>query len=192
MRKNTFLLAVMLIFALTTTKAQSLLGIPFKGDALAFVNQLKAKGFVFKPENSKKGFYILKGTLLGYECDVYVSGTNKTNQIMKVSAYAPNETTFTGLTNTYDNIYNLMFAKYGEPKEECLDFFSKPYERYDGYEMTAISVGKYIRMCQFPSDSSMMPFIIIDKYPKVRISWEHKENMELNKVEKMEKAKDEL
>lgn len=73
-----------------------------------------------------------------------------------------------------------------------MDFFSSPYERYDGYEMTAITVGKYIRMCQFPSDSSMMPFIIIDKQPKVRISWEQKENMELNKQEKMEKAKNEL
>lgn len=182
---------VMMIFALTI-KAQTLLGIPFKGDALAFVTQLKAKGFVFKPENSKKGFYILKGTLLGYECDVYVSGTNKTNQIMKVSAYTQSEITFNSLSNTYDNIHTLLLAKYGVPIEECLDFFSSPYERYDGYEMTAISVGKYIRMCQFPSDSSMMPFIIIDKQPKVRISWEHKENMELNKVEKMEKAKNEL
>lgn len=182
---------VMMIFALTT-KAQTLLGIPFKGDALAFVTQLKAKGFVFKPENSKKGFYILKGTLLGYECDIYVLGTNKTNQLMKVSASAHSETTFTSLTNTFDNIYNLMVAKYSEPEDNCLDFFTTPYEKYDGYEMTAISVGKYIRLCQFPSDSSMMPFMLIDKFPKVRISWEHKENFELNKQEKMEKAKNEL
>ena len=192
MRKNTFLLAVMLIFALTTTKAQTLLGIPFQGDAFAFVNQMKAKGFVYLPENSKKGFYILKGTLLGYECDVYVSGTNKTNQLMKVSAYTRNETTFSSLTATFDNIYALMEAKYGGMEDECLNYFSSPYERHDGYEMTALAVGKYVRMCQFESDSSMTPFMIIDKFPKVRISWEHKENMELNKVEKMEKAKDEL
>ena len=192
MRKNTFLLAVMLIFALTTTKAQTLLGIPFKGDAFAFVNQMKAKGFVYLPENSKKGFYILKGTLLGYECDVYVSGTNKTNQLMKVSAYTRKETTFSSLSATFDNIYALMEAKYGAMEDECLNYFSSPYERHDGYEMTALAVGKYVRMCQFESDSSMIPFMIIDKFPKVRISWEHKENMELNKLENMEKAKDEL
>jgi hypothetical protein len=111
---------------------------------------------------------------------------------MKVSAYTRKETTFSSLSATFDNIYALMEAKYGGMEDECLNYFSPPYERHDGYEMTAIAVGKYVRMCQFESDSSMIPFMIIDKFPKVRISWEHKENMELNKLENMEKAKDEL
>jgi hypothetical protein len=156
------------------------------------VNQLKEKGFIYLPEDSEKGFYTLRGTLLGYDCEVYVSGTKKTNQLMKVSAYTQKETTFSSLTSTFDNIYTLMEAKYGKSEKECLDFFSSPYNRNDGYEMTALTVGKYVRVCQFPSDSSMMPFMIIDKFPKVRISWEHKENMKLNKLENMEKAKDEL
>jgi uncharacterized pyridoxamine 5'-phosphate oxidase family protein len=59
--------------------------------------------------------------------------------------------------------------------------------------MTAISVGKYVRMCGFgENEPNMSVYQMIDKYPQVKIVWENKQNMELVSKERKESAQGEL
>jgi hypothetical protein len=187
------MLVAMLVFALTT-KAQSLLGIPFSGNTNTFKNELVKKGFVVQPNKTGvKNVFILKGTILGRECNVFVFGTPKTNQVYKMVAYTPEETNFTDLSSTFDVIQGYLEEKYGKGEDECLDYFKSPYERYDGYEMTAIKVNKYLRMCLLGNkEPNMSVAILIEKYPQVKMIWENVANTEVNKAERLEKAKNEL
>lgn len=194
MMKKLSLLVAMVIFALTSN-AQTLLGIPFNGDAKVFVNKLvKEKGFVLDKSNvDGSNTYILSGKILGYQCEVIVLGTSKTNQVCKMVAYTPNATTFSDLTSTFNSIYTLLEAKYGKNDRECIDYFTTPYERGDGYEISAIKLGKYIRMCMFgENEPNLSAYEIIEKYAQVKLVWENKENMQLLKKERLESAKDEL
>ena len=194
MKKQTLLFIAMLVFALNG-KAQTLFGIPFKGNtndfAMALVNQKK----FIKPATQPKGMnaVFLKGQVLGNDCDIYIIGTPKTNQVCKLVAYTIPSTTFSNLTNTYDRIHQLLEVKYGKDSQECVDYFKSPYERHDGYEMNAIKLGKYVRMCGFgSSEPNLSVFAIIENTPKVQIIWENKENMTIMIKERNDSAKDEL
>jgi hypothetical protein len=135
----------------------------------------------------------MKGKILDYNCDIIILGTPKTNQVCKMVVYTDKQTSFSDLTSIYDIIYTLLESKYGKANDECLDFFKTPYERHDGYEMTAISVGKYVRMCGFgENEPNMSVYQMIDKYPQVKIVWENKQNMELVSKERKESAQGEL
>jgi hypothetical protein len=194
MNKNTIMLVAMLVFALTA-KAQTLLGIPFSGSTNTFVNALvKQKGFTLVKSNTTGvKSYIMKGKILDYNCEIIILGTPKTNQVCKMVVYTDKQTSFNDLTSTYNIIYTLLESKYGKANDECLDFFKTPYERHDGYEMTAISVGKYVRMCGFgENEPNMSVYQMIDKYPQVKIVWENKQNMELISKERKESAQGEL
>ena len=193
MRKHTIILVAMLVFALTT-KAQTLLGIPFDGSAKVFANALVQKGFTLKPNvSSVKNVYILKGSILSRTFDVYVFGSAKTNTIYKMVAYSSRESNFSDLTSTYNYFYSLIEGKYGKSEHDCIDYFKVPYERGDGYEMTAVSTGKYVRMCLFGNKvPNLLVSMTIEKYAQVKIAWENTSNLEIHKSELSQSAKDEL
>lgn len=52
-------------------------------------------------------------------------------------------TTYTSLNSDYNTIKKAMVSKYGESKS--LNQFSRPYENGDGYELTALKVGKLFK-----------------------------------------------
>lgn len=194
MKKQTLILVAIMVFALKTS-AQNLLGIPFKGTTASYVNALvKQKGFkVIQAETKTVKGYLLKGKILGYDCEVIVIGTPKTSQVCKVIAFTSPTNNFTTLTNTFDNIYGLLESKYGKSDDDCVDFFQSPYERHDGYEITAIQVGKYVRMCGFADkEPNLSVFVAIEEEPQVKIIWENKQNMALVEKERTDNAKNEL
>lgn len=188
------MLVAMVIFALTSN-AQTLLGIPFSGDAKVFASKLVAKGFVpQKNTTTVKNLSVFKGIILGKSCEVYVFGTAKTNQVFKMIAYTDRETTFSDITSTFDVLNGYLEEKYGKNQEnECIDFFKSPYERGDGYEMTAIRSGKYVRMCVYgDNEPNMSVMLSIEKFSQVKITWENDSMQEVQQKELKERAKNEL
>jgi hypothetical protein len=194
MKKQFISLMVMLVFALTSSNAQTLFGVPFDGNAYVFATNLTKKGFVLKQNNTKiKNVYIMSGQVLNRQCEIYVFGSAKTNKLFRVVAYTPKELTFSGLSQTFDVVSGYLKEKYGEGERECLDYFKTPYELGDGYEMTAVATGNYIRMCVFGDNvPNVVVMTHIEEYPQVRIVWEHQVNVETHLKETKQKANEEL
>jgi hypothetical protein len=95
-----------------------------------------AQGFLFVKVDEDRD-YDFEGKVLGYETKIYAYMAS--GRLVKVQAMlaTPDEDCF----RAYHQMVDLLTKKYGPPSREGENYDS-PYERGDGYEQTAVRVGK--------------------------------------------------
>lgn len=171
------------------------MGIPVEGDAVLFINKLKAKGF--KVNQFDATVTTMSGIFLGSQVDeIMILHTPKTKQVWKVTVFNPEKTTWPLLKSEYQTLLSKLTSKYGEPSASLFSFLS-PYEENDGYEMTAVAVEKTSIMAWWdlkftngdPSGSIMLE---LTKWKQNKISWENNMNAELKVQEQAELDAEEL
>ncbi len=171
------------------------MGIPVEGDAVLFINKLKAKGF--KVNQFDATVTTMSGIFLGSQVDeIMILHTPKTKQVWKVTVFNPEKTTWPRLKSEYQTLLSKLTSKYGEPSASLFSFLS-PYEENDGYEMTAVAVEKTSIMAWWdlkftngdPSGSIMLE---LTKWKQNKISWENNMNAELKVKEQAELDAEEL
>lgn len=124
--------------------------IEINGTISDFCAQLIALGY-HSPVTIDGGSMVLKGDFAGVpNCEIYVIRSRYDDFVWKVAVFMPENNNWYGLKSEYERFKNMFTKKYGTPKS--YEFFSDPYEEGDGYELTALSVGKcsYISFYHLP------------------------------------------
>lgn len=130
---------IMLSFAMRAQEHMTFMGIPIDGKISTFVQKLEDKGFTYV--NTGYGVTFLTGSFAGNrDCIILVFSSIKSLTVWKIFVVFPSKSSWESLKNEYQTMKSLYSRKYGEPN--IYEFFISPYYEGDGYEMTAISIGK--------------------------------------------------
>ena len=133
------LCTVILAVTLQAQEHMAFKGVSMGINITSFVSQLEAKGFTV--EHQSDNGVLLKGDFAGRSaCTVIVLPTKASKKVWKVVVQFPKKTSWYSLKSEYKTFKESYTEKYGKP--ESYEFFSRPYEEGDGYEMTALSVDK--------------------------------------------------
>lgn len=111
-------------------------GIPITGTEDAFGAELGKIGY------RKSGPEEYTGPLSGRQVSLRLHLTPASGQVWGVSAAFPAHGDWRSVKNEYDTVSAMLTAKYGK-RSESHERFQPPYREGDGYEMKAISIGKY-------------------------------------------------
>lgn len=131
---------IMLSFAMRAQEHMTFMGIPIDGKISTFVQKLEDKGFTCV-RTREDGVAYLTGSFAGKrDCIILVAPSVKSLTVWKVVVVFPSKSSWESLKNEYQTMKSLYSRKYGEPN--IYEFFISPYYEGDGYEMTAISIGK--------------------------------------------------
>ena len=114
--------------------------------------------------------------------ELYIFVTPKTKQVYKMTVFLPQRTSWSGLKSDYDEFTTLFTEKYGEPFGE-MKKFEKPYEEGDGYEYSALSLGKVSYYTLWMGVQKMNVSVQISKFKQVQLVYE---NEQLSEVEQKE------
>jgi hypothetical protein len=184
-----YLLTVVLGLVAMITNAQTFLGLPLSGSINEFHKQLVAKGFTMTFNENDARFY--DGTLGNSPIRVLVLNTPNTKQVAKGVIWFAEKSSFYDLEYDFDDKKKVFVEKYGEPTD-CFNYFAKPYYRGDGYELTAVRVGKYSNVCFWQLTNGFSVSLEVDKSQKIKASFENNENMKLLKEEREKKLSEGL
>jgi hypothetical protein len=171
------------------------MGIPIEGDAMLFINKLKAKGFKVKTYDAV--VTTMTGVFLGNVTnEILIIHTPKSKKVWKVAVYMQEQIGWSSLKSEYVSLLSKLNNKYGEPSTSYFSFMS-PYEEGDGYEMNAVSLEKTnIVACwnltyQDGTESGTI-FLELSKWKQNKISWENATNAALQIKEQAELDSDQL
>jgi hypothetical protein len=181
--KKTIIMA-MLILASYLINAQEFMGIKVDGKVTDVVEKFKSKGFYvtdFKLTN-----YTMKGTLGNRDIDLYIYNTLTSRLVWQFVIYLPKKDSWISLENEYEEFFEILKQKYGEPSSQY-SFFETPYTKGDGNELSAVDVEK----CHYAAFWDNV-FILISKYNKVKIAYENKVNAKIYETQKNENLKNSL
>lgn len=174
------LFSLLLILTTTTlTFGQEFLGIKVEGKMNEVVEKFKLKGLKVIPTSSKNAVG-MKGIVANKNIELFINCTPKTKIVWSFGVYLPVKTTWTSLKSEYEDFYEVLRKKYGEP-ESNYNFFSSPYEEGDGYEMTAVAVEKCTYSAFWPN-----VYIEISKWKQVKINYQNSVNADRAKEEEEE------
>lgn len=180
--KKLFLLLIAAMMLSVSTMSQSFNGVQISGDINSFISSMKSKGYVFHKWMNGGGA-IMKGQIGGNNVEVYVSVTPKTKVVWKVSVYFSEVSTWGDMKTDYFKFKQLITDKYGAPGSEY-EYFSNPYYEGDGYEMTALSVGKAVYSSFWFDQAKLNIEVSATKFSQLRITYENAANVELFDKEK--------
>ena len=178
MKKITALMTAVLISI--CAHAQTFMGVSVSGTLTSFSTQMKAKGFVTSLSESSATLIVMKGTLNNESVKLLIAGTPTTKLTKKIVVLYPEETSWYGLVEKYDEVVNRVTLKYGAP-DQTHRFFSDPYELGDGYEMTAVAVDKCFYMCVWEANETypnQTLAVRINSVGKVALVYENNAMME--------------
>lgn len=169
------LLAICLLSSVTS-RSQEVMGIKVDGLRTDVVNKFKAKGFKVTGTPSEKAV-TMEGVVNGNKYEVVVVNTPTTKKVWKIALYLSKQTDWYDIKATYEKYYNMLVEKYGQPNSFYTGF-SSPYYEGDGYEMSAVGLGK----CNYTAFWDFV-YIEISEFKQVYLSYENAVNVELNKIE---------
>lgn len=112
-------------------------GIPWGSSAVAVKAALATQGFTFNKIDDD-GDYWFDGHALGYPARIYAF-MSPTSGLCKIQVLLA--TPDADARSTYQSVKGMLSQKYGPPTDSVESFLS-PYYDGDGYENTAIRVGK--------------------------------------------------
>lgn len=154
------LCAVILAVTLQAQEHMAFKGVSMGCNITSFVSQLKTKGFTV--EYQADNGVILKGDFAGKSnCTVMVLPTKVNKMVWKVVVQFPEKTSWYSLKSEYNSFKESYTEKYGKP--ESYEFFSRPYEEGDGYEMTALGVDKCTYVSYYDTPEGNIALEISDK-----------------------------
>jgi hypothetical protein len=177
------------------TGVPQFMGIPIEGDAVLFINKLKAKGFkVVKYDGVVTH---MSGVFLGNVInEISIIHTPKSKIVWKVVVYMQEQIGWSSLKSEYLTLLSKLNNKYGEPSSSYFSFIS-PYEEGDGYEMNAVTLEKtnivaWWNLTHQDGIESGTIFLELSKWKQNKISWENATNAALKVKEQAELDADEL
>ena len=177
------------------TGVPQFMGIPIEGDAMLFINKLKAKGFKVTKYDAK--VTQMSGVFLGNVVnEISIIHTPKSKQVWKVVVYMQEQIGWSSLRSEYLTLLSKLNNKYGEPSTSYFSFLS-PYEEGDGYEMNAVKLEKtniiawWNLTFQDGTESGTIQ-LELTKWKQNKILWENAANAALKVKEQAELDADEL
>lgn len=170
--KKYIILSLLALFSIELN-AQHLnfMGTPITGAPTTFEDSLKVRNFIKKSPLCET-INCYSGTFAGEDVDVYVA--HKYNTVWKVVVEFSEHFSFYDLETEYDKFVENFIIKYGEPIEE-FRYFNKPYYKGDGYEMSAVKLGK-CHYATFWENSLGNIMIKINTSKQVTIHYEDRRN----------------
>jgi hypothetical protein len=148
--------------------------------------QLVSKGFTF--EKASNDIYEFIGKIAGERVGISLVYTPVSKLVWKlIVSYDRHGQSWGSLENKFDELVTIFTQKYGSPKHN-FRFFSSPYERGDGYELTAISADKCSYLYSWDKTTFHISIKIV-KGPAVWISYENVANAEKDDDERAAQQK---
>lgn len=169
------------LFVIMLSHAQSFNGVPISGDLTTAINRFKAKGYTFI-KFTKSGA-TMSGNIGVQKVELYINTTVTSKQVRSMIIYFRERDKWSELKADYDNYLSVLTEKYGTPTHDIIRF-EKPYYDGDGYEMTAVAVGKVMCMSLWMDIQNMNIMIDVTKYKQVSITYENKKLCDLDAAEK--------
>jgi hypothetical protein len=144
----------------------------------AVVEQLTAEGYTTASatlnENNAISF---DGTLLSQDA-LIIAYFNNQNELVKTSVFILTDTgaanEYPTAKSNYETMKEILTKRYGTPSDS-FEFFSDPYEEGDGYEATAIAVGKGTFSTYWEKNDNGILALEIDEDVDVGVGYETKE-----------------
>lgn len=135
-------------------------GISLDGPLDQFSSELKSKGF--STVDSGADYAIFEGDFGGEDCTITIFATPE-SKIVYQAVVKINESSWATLKSTYNEYKTLLRSKYG--KGESYEDFESPYYEGDGYEMTAVRIGKcnYFTKYELTNGKIIVAITKIDK-----------------------------
>lgn len=168
------ILSVLLTISISTF-GQYFNEVKIDGSSTEYIAKIKAKGYTVKEYYKNGNGAILKKDLN----ELYVFWTPKSKIVYKVTLYLPKKDSWYSIKAEYQKYSDILSAKYGEPNpDNVYAYFSKPYYEGDGYEMSALSLGKvtYFKFWDLSATENLQLGLSISKYEQVEISYENHKN----------------
>ncbi len=159
--------------------------IPINGSAQELGEKLEKLGY--EPSATGNSY---KGKFIGDDCKVFLLESDYTNNVYSVVVNFDSQTSWFSLKSKFNKIREMYSDKYGKPSREVHAFY-RPYYAGDGYELSAIKLGKcnYISEWNVENGSIMLTII---KDGSIAIYYNDTLNEELNDKAKEKSAKEEI
>jgi hypothetical protein len=180
--KKLFTILAFVLFA-QANNAQSFNGVPLSGDLPTAIARFKAKGFTLT--KMIESGCLMKGTVANYDVELYIFKTLKTNKVFKAVVYFNEDISWGTIKSKYEKFVNVFVEKYGEPVTSAERFIS-PYYEGDGYEMTGLANEKVEYFSIWMDVQNMNLMVEISKYKQLKLTYENKELIEVNRKERAE------
>jgi hypothetical protein len=176
-------LLVSFLFVFANANAQYFNEVKIDGTSTEYLAKIKAKGYVQKELFANGNGAILKKDLN----ELYVFWTPKSKLVYKVTIYLPKKDSWYSLKNEYAKYSQLLTDKYGA-STDTYEYFTKPYYEGDGYELSALSLGKvtYFTFWDLSIKENTQIGLSISKYEQIEISYENYSNGLIKEKEKKE------
>jgi hypothetical protein len=174
------LIALMFIVVSNLTNAQSFDAVSISGPINSAIMKYRQKGYVFVKAESN--VVQMKGTVAGNAVKLLLVSTPNTKLFAKAVVQLPKQDSWLSLRMMHDKFTSLMEEKLGEPTDSY-EFFVSPYERGDGFELSAVSLEKCIYSKFWFGKNNLNLAVVINKGKFVEISYENNELMEKVKEE---------
>lgn len=158
--------------------APEFMGIEVDGSRADITSQFKSKGFIVSREKADENSIKFTGKINGMQIEVFAAFTTTSNKCWALMVYLPEQTNWYDIKRQYNEYLQILIDKYGKPNSSY-DFFSSPYYEGDGYEMSALALGK----CTYAAFWEKQ-YIQISKFKQVKIQYENPENSALDDKEK--------
>ena len=145
-----------------------------------FVSKLEAKGYITKLTEATGA--VMSGSFAGKDgCTIYILCTETTKSVWKVAVKFPEQSSWSSLKSEYKSFKESYMQKYGIP--ESFEFFSKPYEEGDGYELQALRLDKCIYASYFKTS---LGYIVLEMHKDecLRVTYEDEINSKMRESEK--------
>lgn len=144
-------------------------GVPFDIPSDEFVSKLKKQGYryVARPRND---YIAMTGDFAGYsDCNIYINVVSPDDVIGSVHVSFPNQSRWSHLQSTYNNIKSMLIKKYGEPSSctEEFDSHRQPTSEYDA--MSLLRQDKYKYETVFHVEGG----IILLNISRIYVDYEH-------------------
>lgn len=144
-------------------------GVPFDIPSDEFVSKLKRQGYkyVARPYND---YILMTGDFAGYsDCNIYINVVLPDDVIGTVAVSFPNQSRWSHLQSTYNNIKSMLIKKYGEPSSctEVFDSYRQPTSEYDA--MILLRQDKYRYETKFYVEGGIIQLNI----NRIYVDYEH-------------------
>ena len=181
MKKILLTLCTLLIVALAQAQEHmTFKDISMDCNLTTFVSKLEAKGYITKLTEANGA--VMSGSFAGKDgCTIYILCTETTKSVWKVAVKFPEQSSWSSLKSEYKSFKESYMQKYGVP--ESFEFFSKPYEEGDGYELQALRVDKCIYASYFKTS---LGYIVLEMHKDecLRVTYEDEINSKMRESEK--------
>jgi hypothetical protein len=175
-----YFFVVISMFLITIGFSQEFMGIHVSGSLQDAIFNLQKKGFKRESVTESGNVVVFKGRVSNSSVTLVVHSTPKTKLVWAFKIIFEVQSSWYELKSQYNDLVKTLTNKYGEPTKTFQSFLS-PYYEGDGYEMSALRVGKVVYL-----SSWNIVYIKINKSGAISIQYENTVNSDLDTKEQEE------